>query len=248
MTYRSANLLARPVLLALALTSYHFTPGARTWAAEEPAAARSLFNGKDLAGWHADVPKLDDDPDGKLPFIVRDGMLVSLGTPGGHLITDDEHANYRLSVEYRFAGKPGNCGVLVHASKPRALYRMFPQSIEVQMQSGDAGDFWCICEDIATPDMEKRRGPMERWGVDGDKLRRIKNLTDGSENPPGEWNTMVIECVGDEVKVWVNGDLVNHGSQATATKGQIALQAEGSEVEFRKVELEPIEALSAEGK
>ena len=45
---------------------------------------------------------------------------------------------------------------------------------------------------------------------------------------------MVIECVGDEVKVWVNGDLVNHGTKCTATKGQIALQAEGSEVEFRK--------------
>ena len=48
-----------------------------------------------------------------------------------------------------FAGKPGNCGVLVHSSKPRALYGMFPQSIECQMQSGEAGDFWCIEEDIA---------------------------------------------------------------------------------------------------
>jgi len=26
------------------------------------------------------------------------------------------YQNYRLEVEYRFAGKPGNCGVLVHAS------------------------------------------------------------------------------------------------------------------------------------
>ena len=47
---------------------------------------------------------------------------------------------------------------------------------------------------------------------------------------------MVIECVQDEVKVWVNGDLVNHGTKCTATKGQIALQAEGSEVEFRKLD------------
>lgn len=212
------------------------------------AEAKSLFNGTDLAGWHMDVPEFDKNPDARKPFVVRDGMLVSLGTPGGHLLTDDEHSNYRLTIEYRFAAKPGNCGVLVHASKSRALYGMFPQSVEVQMQSGDAGDFWCICEDIATPDMETRRGPKERWGTDGDKLRRIKNLTDGSEKPPGEWNTMVLECVGDEVKVWVNGDLVNHGSKATVTKGKIALQAEGSEVEFRKVELEPIEVISAEGK
>ena len=96
---------------------------------------------------------------------------------------------------------------------------MFPQSLEVQMSSGDAGDFWCISEDITVPDMEKRRGPKENWGVDGDKARRIINLTDGSEKPPGEWNRMVIECVGDEVKVWVNGDLVNHGTNCTADEG-----------------------------
>jgi hypothetical protein len=210
------------------------------------AEPQSLFNGKDLKGWHADVPALDDDRDGKSPFIVRDRMLVSLGKPGGHLITDDKHANYRLEVEYRFAGKPGNCGVLVHASKPRALYDMFPKSIEVQLAHENAGDFWCIVEDIAVPDMEKRRGPKEKWGVDGDKARRILNLTDGSEKPVGEWNTMVIECVGDEVKVWVNGDLANHGSDATAQKGQIAIQAEGSEVEFKKVELTPIKELTAD--
>ncbi len=209
---------------------------------------RSLFNGKDLAGWHADVPALDKDPDGKQPFVVRDGLLVSLGKPGGHLITDDAFANYRLVTEYRFAAKPGNCGVLVHASTPRALYDMFPKSIEVQMAHENAGDFWCIAQDIAVPDMEKRRGPKEKWGVDGDKARRILNLTDGSEKPLGEWNMMVIECLGDEVKVWVNGDLVNHGAKSTAKSGQIALQAEGSEVEFKKVDLTPITELSADGK
>ena len=48
---------------------------------------------------------------------------------------------------------------------------------------------------------------------------------------------MVIECRADTFTVWLNGDLVNKGYEATATKGKIALQAEGAEVEFRKVEL-----------
>ena len=52
---------------------------------------------------------------------------------------------------------------------------------------------------------------------------------------------MVIECRGQEVKVTVNGDLVNHGTNATASEGKIALQAEGTMVEFRKVELTPLE-------
>lgn len=205
-----------------------------------PQQPVALFNGKDLGGWHMDVPALDKDPAGKKPFIVRDGVLVSLGVPGGHLITDATYHDYRLTAEYRFTGKPGNCGVLVHASTPRRLYEMFPQSIEVQMQSEHAGDFWCIGENIEVPDMEKRRGPKEKWGVDGDKSRRIANLTDGSEKPLGGWNTMVIECRADSVLVWVNGDLVNFGYNATAREGQIAVQAEGVEVEFRKLELQQL--------
>ena len=204
----------------------------------------SLFNGADLTGWHMDVPAMDDDTTLSPPFIVRDSLLVSLGEPRGHLITDSTFQDYRLDVEYRFPGEPGNCGVLVHASTPRALYSMFPQSIEVQMMHENAGDFWCILEDITVPNMIDRRGPEEEWGVTEGQLRRIMNLTDDSEKPLGEWNAMTIECVEDTVKVWVNEDLINFGYDATATKGQIALQAEGAEVEFRKVDLTPIDKIS----
>ena len=51
---------------------------------------------------------------------------------------------------------------------------------------------------------------------------------------------MIIHCVDREIKVWVNGDMVNHGYDCTANKGQIAIQAEGSEVEFRKILLTPL--------
>ncbi len=206
--------------------------------------SHSLFNGTNLEGWHVDVPAMDNNPDTVNPFIVRDGMLVSLGTPGGHLITDSIYQDYRLEVEYRFPGEPGNCGVLVHASTPRALYGMFPQSVEVQMMHENAGDFWCIVEDITVPNMVERRGSEEEWGITEGKARRIRNLTENSENPLGEWNTMVIECVEDKVKVWVNDDMVNYGYDCTAQKGQIAVQAEGSEVEFRKLLLTPISEIT----
>jgi hypothetical protein len=204
----------------------------------------SLFNGIDLTGWHWDVPAMDKDQELTNPFLVRDGLLVTLGNPRGHLITDSVYQDYRLEVEYRFPGEPGNCGILVHASTPRALYNMFPQSIEVQMLHNNAGDFWCIVEDIEVPDMEARRGPKENWGIVEGKGRRIVNLTEGSENPVGEWNTMVIECLDDQIKVWVNSDFVNYGFNATATRGQIAVQAEGAEVEFRKLLLTPISRLT----
>jgi hypothetical protein len=224
----------------------------------------SLFNGKDLSGWTMDIPVRDKagpedeaiirngviviDTDvaewwKSVPsFIVRDGVLVSLGQPGGHLITEAEFANYELVVEYRFTKTPGNCGVLVHASTPRRLYKMFPQSIEIQMMHENAGDFWCIGENIEVPEMATRR-PREdgqAFGGDAKDARRIVKLVDGAEKPLGEWNTMKIVCKGDEIIVHVNGVLVNHGFNSTATSGKVALQAEGSEVEFRKVELTPL--------
>lgn len=204
----------------------------------------SLFNGVDLTGWHVDVPEMDNNTEAINPFIVRNTILVSLGTPAGHLITDSIYQNYRLEVEYRFAAEPGNCGVLVHASTPRALYKMFPKSLEVQMMHENAGDFWCIVEDVTVPDMVERRGAKEMWGIVEGTSRRIKNLTDNSEKPLGEWNRMIIECVGAEIKVWLNDDIVNHGFDCTASSGQIAVQAEGSEVEFRKLEITPIQKIT----
>ncbi|MFN8825903.1 MAG: DUF1080 domain-containing protein [Planctomycetota bacterium] len=199
-----------------------------------------LFNGTDLAGWHTDVPEADGGKQVPPSFEVRDGVLRSNGNPQGHLITDASYGDYRLTVEWRWPSEPGNCGVLVHTSTPRRLYGMFPQSIECQLHVGNAGDFWCIGEDVTVPDMEKRRGPKANWGVDGDKARRIVNLTDGSEKPLGEWNRMVIECRGDSILILVNDTLVNHGTGCTAKSGAIALQAEGAVCEFRKVELQPL--------
>jgi hypothetical protein len=202
-----------------------------------PVKTVQLFNGKNLDGWTPDVPAKDTNTNAPASFIVRDGMLVSLGKPEGHLITNKVYSNYTLEVEYRFPSAPGNCGVLVHASTPRALYKMFPKSVEVQLMHENAGDFWCIVEDIEVPEMEKRRGPKENWGITEGKERRIINLTDGSEKPLGEWNTLVVTCKDRSIEVSVNGVKVNQGNNCTASQGKIALQAEGAEVEFRKVEL-----------
>lgn len=197
--------------------------------------SRLLFDGESLAGWHADVPSADGNANVDLPFVARDGMLVSLGKPGGHLITDESFRDYRLVLEWRWPDLPGNNGILVHVSEPRWFVNMFPKSMEVQLHHGNAGDLICIGEDITVPDMEKRRGPKETWGVGEGKARRIANLTDDSEKKPGEWNEMVIECRGNAITVRVNGHLVNHGTDCTTSHGRIAIQAEGAVCEFRKL-------------
>lgn len=232
------NHIPFPTLL-LILVSSSLLSGCNSlpWKSEPAVTITPLFNGEDLTGWYTDIPAADGGKEVDPSFVVEDGMLVSMGNPQGHLISEGSYENYQLVVEYRWAAKPGNCGILVHASKPRRLYSMFPQSIECQLYVGNAGDFWCIGEDIYVDDMIARRGPANKWGVDEGKNRRILNLTDNSENSIGEWNRMVIQCRADTIHVWLNGELVNYGFNCTAQRGQIAIQAEGAPVQFRRVDM-----------
>lgn len=195
----------------------------------KPAAGKTvqLFNGKNLEGWtyHLDDDKVAMDA----VWSVKEGVLHCTGRPAGYLITKrNDFENYVLTVEWRWPGEGGNNGVLVHVSKPGAL-GVWPKCLEVQLGSGDAGDFWVIGTEI---DVENEAARKED--------RRHKNLTDDSEKPLGEWNTMEITCRGDECIVKVNGELVNHATNSSETKGAIALQSEGTPIEYRKVELTPL--------
>jgi hypothetical protein len=193
--------------------------------AEEPI---SLFNGRDLSGWtyHLDkqnVPMAD-------VWSVRDGLLVCKGQPVGYLLTKkNDFENYVLTLEWRWPKEGGNNGVLVHVTEPGAL-GVWPRSLEVQLGSDNAGDFWVIGTTIDVENVEKRR-----------EGRRHFNLTDDSEKPLGEWNQMEITCHGDEVIVKVNGDLVNHATHVSQTRGAIALQSEGTLIEFRNIELRQLD-------
>lgn len=192
-----------------------------------PAAAEeiSLFNGKNLDGWKYVL----SDPAVKMDEVwsVVDGTIVCKGKPSGYLRTEKDYSDYTLSLEWRWApgSKGGNSGVLVHTSTPGAI-GVWPKSIEAQLAAGNAGDIWVIGTTIQIPDAEKR--------VMG---RRHLNLTDNSEKPIGEWNTYEIIAKGDELTLKVNGDLVNHASKCSVTKGAICLQSEGAEVHFRNIKL-----------
>lgn len=193
-------------------------------AAAEPVA---LFNGRNLDGWTFDV--IDPEVKPESVWSVSEGLLVCKGKPPGVLRSvKDDHSNYELTVEWRWkpGGKPGNSGVLIHASTPRQLF-VWPKSVEVQLGSGNAGDFWTIGEQVSVAGSTPQG---RRW------LKRQES----AEKPPGEWNTMRIRCEGDKVTVWVNDTLMNEGRGLSTQKGAICLQSEGAEVHFRKVELTPI--------
>ena len=51
---------------------------------------------------------------------------------------------------------------------------------------------------------------------------------------------MVVVCRGNEIVVKINGDLVNRATNTSVVEGAIALQSEGTPIEFRNVKLTPL--------
>jgi hypothetical protein len=186
-----------------------------------------LFNGKDLEGWTFDL--LDPEVKPESVWSVADGILVCKGRPPGVIRSAKEYSNYELTVEWRWPvnGKPGNSGVLIHSSKPKEMFA-WPKSVEVQLAHENAGDFWMIGEKLTGTNGEPQG---RRWWKKGAH----------NEKPPGEWNVARIRCEGTKVSVWINGQLMNEGTDLTTTQGAICLQSEGSEIHFRKIELLQIE-------
>ena len=166
-------------------------------------------------------------------------VLHVSGQPSGYLRTHDSFGDdYHLSLEWAWEGeRGGNSGVLLHVTQPDVLFG-WPQSMEVQLQSGSAGDFWVIGEDqvdVTVPNMAERRAAKKEGDLHSHRRIRRLPFKESPERPVGQWNRMDIDLNGDRIRVWVNGRLVNEGSGLTVRSGAIALQSEGTPIRFRNV-------------
>lgn len=186
-----------------------------------------LFNGKDLSGWTVFVnPKQKGDPE--KVFTVKDGIIVCQGQPFGYLLTEKEYADYVLKVQWRWGEKgpakgARNSGVFVHVTGPDKIW---PKAIEAQLMDGHAGDFWLVDNFKLTVD-PKRQDPKV--------TRHYLRMKDDVEKKIGEWNQYEITCKDDTIKLVINGQFVNEGTNAELSKGKILLQSEGAEIHFRDV-------------
>lgn len=186
-----------------------------------------LWNGKDFAGWKLFVP--DKNVDVRTVWSVKDGVVHCKGRPNGYMRTEADYSNYKLHLEWRWVERPSNSGVLLHMNGPD---KVWPRSIECQLMSGNAGDFWLIGGTGITVDGKVRKSPQ--------RAIRVRKKEKSSEKPVGEWNTYEIFCKGDTIRCYVNGVLQNEGTNVSEAAGKICLQSEGAPIEFRNIYLESL--------
>lgn len=192
-----------------------------------PKEKTVLWNGTDFTGWKRFLPDASKSVDDT--WSIADGLLKCTGRPAGYMRTETPYADYHLHVEWRWPEKPGNNGVLVHTSGQDTVW---PKSLECQLASGNAGDFWVIG---GLEFAEHAKGGKR---VNG---RRTAKLHESSEKPAGEWNQYDIVCKDDWVVVLANGVLQNVATQCSDKAGKICLQSEGAAIEYRTIWIEPLE-------
>lgn len=184
----------------------------------------ALFDGKTLAGWTGFHPGAAGDA---AVWSVADGLLLCKGTPTGYLRTLEDHTNFVLKVRWRFdpvTKQAGNSGVLLRVNGED---KVWPRSVEAQLESGAAGDFWNIGEFPMKTDDARR---------DGRNTRR----THDAERAIGEWNEYEIVVDHSRITLRVNGELLNEAREVLELPGKIALQSEGAPIQFRSVRLAPL--------
>jgi len=229
-----------------------------------------LFNGENLDGWRVKIRGYELDDNHANTFRVEDGLLRvvyddygSFDGKFGHLFFDTPFSHYRLRVEYRFVGEqtpggPGwafrNSGVMLHGQSPESMTtdQEFPVSIEAQMLGGD-GEHDRPTGNLCTPGTHVEMG--------GELVKRHCTNSSSATYHGDGWVTMELEVRGSEViRHFVEGELVLEynapqldpgdgdaqrlladGAGTLLTGGTISLQAESHPLDFRKVELLPLD-------
>jgi hypothetical protein len=229
----------------------------------------SLFNGEDLDGWVPKIKGYDAGVNHADTFRVEDGAIKvsydkydKFDSKFGHLFTKQKFSNYRLRIEYRFVGDQcpagpswaiRNSGVMVHGQAVESMRKDqdFPVSIEVQFLGGNGKD-------------ERTTGNLCTPGtnvvMDGQLLTRHCTNSKSKTYHGDRWVTAEVEVHGaGKIRHFIDGELVLEYEQPQydpndadgrrlqgdgpllIREGTISLQSESHPIEFRKVEIMPLD-------
>lgn len=161
--------------------------------------------------------------------------------------------------------KARDSGILIHSQGADGGYDgTWMHSIECQIIEGGTGDFIVVGDgseefSITVPVAEEKqagayvykphvgqdatinRGRINWLGRDPEwkdakDFRGVRDL----ERPLGQWNFIEVVAWRDEIKVYLNGALVNHARKVRPSRGRIQIQSEAAEISFRKIQLQPL--------
>jgi len=212
---------------------------------------KPLFNGKDLSGW---VQR-----GGKAGYQVVDGTIVGSavsGTGNSFLCTDRDYADFVL--EYEFKVDPRlNSGVQIRS-------KCYDQDTEVYWEDKvrpiPAGRVHGYQVEI-DPDPKRNRwwsaGIYEEatrgWLYPGEGGGDGKAFTEQGARifKAGDWNQVRVECRGDSIKTWLNGEPRADLVDSRVRSGFIGLQVhgigkkelEGAQVSWRNLRIQDLGGL-----
>jgi hypothetical protein len=222
-----------------------------------------LFNGHNFDGWYTFLPSTGKNKDPKGVFKVEKGMIHVFDIPVtnekqefGYLATNQELSHCRIRAEFKFGEKrfvprqedKRDSGLLYYFVGPD---KVWPRSLECQIQETDVGDLWILDSPSITTKIETPDYPVYSTGplLTKNKGRIIKS---GDFEERGNWNTVEVILDGDKITHLVNGRTVmkawdlKQPDPNDATKmipldrGRVMLQAEGAEIWFRNVRMKPL--------
>jgi hypothetical protein len=223
------------LMLSASLALVRQTPAANQ---QPPQGFASLFNGKDLSGWHgmphfdpyklaamseterkAQIEKWTDDA--KKHWKVENGELINDGQ-GAFLTTDKDYGDIELLIEYKTVPK-ADSGIYLRASPQVQIW-------DFTKQGGSGGLY--------------NNAP----GSPG------KDPLVVADKPFGEWNHFRILMVGERVTVQFNDKLVVDHARLhnfwnrklpLMKHGPIQLQTHGGEIRWRNIYVREIPSTEA---
>lgn len=186
----------------------------------KPTGLKSIFNGKDLAGWK-------EVPGHKSKFSVTPEGWLNVKDGNGDLQTEEQWDDLILQIDVISNGKHLNSGVFF-----RCLPGQFWSGYEAQVRNEWKGD---------------DRTKAVDYGTGGIYNRQPARKVVSSDN---EWFTMTVLAYGDHMATWVNGYQVTdhvdtrpkHQSARSGLKldkGPVSLQGHDptTDLSFRNIKI-----------
>ena len=181
---------------------------------------QALFDGKTLKGWDGDSKAFRVEEKS-----IIGGQLSEKTPHNFFLSSQEEYADFELTLEFRLLGKDTNAGVQLRSQR-------IPDHHEMIGYQADLGqNYWGALYD------ESRRNKV-LVSPDKDQLAKVLK--------PEEWNKYRILCEGRHIQLWINDYQTVDYTEADETieqSGLIALQIHGGppgEAQYRNVRIRRI--------